>query len=948
MIHIFVLLMNRSMKKILYIFLMLSLLASCADYPVYREISSDEQKRVDSIVRSQQGIDSLTAVAERFMAEGCLVGEVAVYRELGRALRNATRYQEAIDAHSKGLEIAKDIRDTLQVIQALNNIGTVYRRMGMLEEAASWHYQGLTWCERWSDTSAVALKNRVVSLNGLGNVHLSMGKDSLALTSFREALKGETRLGSATGMAINYANIGAIWESYGQTDSARVYYGLSLECNVKAGSDLGISLCHTHFGRLAEAEEDLHTAFKEYKSAYEVLSKGPDKWHWLESCISLSRVSMRMEDMSAARRYLSSALQVAEGLNSAAHLADICYQYYQMDNMEGRYHSALQWLEKYTEYVSSLYAQRNEDAIFELRSEYERERNSNEIKHIKEAHSQKLRRDRIILISTSIALVFAALAIVFLVYYLRQRSRNNRILKAMDNTKNNYFTDIAHEFRTPLTIILSAAHSIRDNIDDEGMKRDADDISRHSRGLLNLVNQILDIAKMTSGLAPDPVWRSGDVISFVSGICERNRRYALTGGIELEFIHDEASLYMDFIPDLMLRIVQNLISNALKFTGEGKKVCVSMEHIRGECNDADLVRISVKDEGMGMSQEQVADIFKPFYQADVPQKDMGTGLGLKLVKLAAETMGGSVKAESILGKGSEFIVTLPVCHGIAVDGIPDRTENEYDCVLRSDDLSISDYNGVGSDLPRILIVEDRPEVAKWEMRQLGSDYAFYFASDGEKGLEKALEIIPDMIVTDVMMPDMDGFEMCRRVRESELLCHIPVVMVTARATLEDRLKGLEAGADAYLEKPYDEHELDLRVRKLLQQRTVLKKVFSEQMDRQEGTSPASYSERDQAFVDKLDAALEDAFASGKVDCEELAAIMCVGRAQLNRKIKAITGCRTTEYILMARLSKARKLLRTTDLSVGEISMRCGIEDVGYFSTLFRKHTGVTPTAYRNS
>lgn len=120
------------------------------------------------------------------------------------------------------------------------------------------------------------------------------------------------------------------------------------------------------------------------------------------------------------------------------------------------------------------------------------------------------------------------------------------------------------------------------------------------------------------------------------------------------------------------------------------------------------------------------------------------------------------------------------------------------------------------------------------------------------------------------------------------------------------------------------------------------------MDRQEGTSPASYSERDQAFVDKLDAALEDAFASGKVDCEELAAIMCVGRAQLNRKIKAITGCRTTEYILMARLSKARKLLRTTDLSVGEISMRCGIEDVGYFSTLFRKHTGVTPTAYRNS
>jgi CheY-like chemotaxis protein len=331
---------------------------------------------------------------------------------------------------------------------------------------------------------------------------------------------------------------------------------------------------------------------------------------------------------------------------------------------------------------------------------------------------------------------------------------------------------------------------------------------------------------------------------------------------------------------------------------------------------------------------------------------MGTGLGLSVVKFSAEAMNGRVSVESILGEGSEFIVTIPVRHDKAVsevEGEQDQSDAVY--VPEPDGVQTADALSQDQDVPRILIVEDTPEVARWEMRQLDSSYAFYFASDGAEGLRKAEEIVPDLIISDVMMPVMDGVEMCRHIRESELLCHIPVIMVTAKVDHEDRLKGLEAGADAYLEKPYDETELDLRVRKLLQQRILLKNMFSERFesaDVSSVTEDPGYSAADRAFLEKFDELLEDAFVSGKVACEDLASAMCIGRTQLNRKIKAITGYKTSEYILMARLAKAKKLLSTTSMPVGEVALSCGIEDVSYFSTLFRKHTGLTPSAFRNS
>ena len=858
---------------------------------------------------------------------------VLFYKGQGKDYRNSGLYKEAIASHERGLQLAQHINDTLEIVQAFNNIGTVYRRMGLLEEAAFWHYKALNCCDQWNDKeSPTSLKNRVISLNGIGNVHLSFGNDDLAMEAFREALKGESRLGSATGLAINYANIGAIFEDRHQLDSAGYYYGQSLMYNESSGNMLGVALCRTYFGRLAEMQENYNEALENYKSAYTLLHDGKDKWHFLQASVALTRISLILGNDRAAAEYSDEALAVAQEIGSLAHLTEIYNQKYRLSRKSGNYRQALMWLEKATENSESLAQERSEKEIYDLRASYEKERSQLEMNHIQKIHLEDSRRKNMMLMGAIIILVLSILTICVFGYANLLRSRNYRILKDLEKTKNNYFTNIAHEFRTPLTVILSAARSIRANAaENVDIQEDSKDIVTHSTELLSLVNQVLDVAKMTSGIAPDPVWRNGNVVGFVSGVCERYARFAEEKNVALSFESAENEVVMDFVPDFLVRILQNLLSNALKFTSKGGAVKVSLRRA------GESLQLSVADTGSGMNDEQLEEIFKPFYSGT---GDMGTGVGLAVVKLSVEAMGGIVKVYSQVGVGSEFVVTLPIRNMVPEKLVVDEASLGEDKICQTD-CSQENVDIQEEGAPRILIVEDKPEVARWEMRHLDAGYAFYFATDGVQAFQKAEEIVPDLIITDVMMPVMDGLEFCRKVRASELLSHIPVIMVTAKAEHEDRLRGLEAGADAYLQKPYDDKELSMRVRMLLDQRAMLRRKYSDSLDNEE-----IYSVMDKAFLDKFHTALEAAFDRGKVDCEELASELCIGRVQLNRKLKAITGFKTTEYILNIRIAKAKHLLSTTDFAIGEVALKCGIEDVGYFSTIFRKNVGVSPTSYR--
>ncbi|MGM9705288.1 MAG: response regulator [Prevotella sp.] len=925
----------------------LHILFACNDNAA-KTYSDEEKAKTDSVVIANRNIDSLTVLAERFKKGGDGYGEIAAYRELGKCLREDSRFEDAINAHKKGLECAVKACDTLQIIQALNNIGTNFRRMGILDEASSYHYQALTLYEAYSDKeSKAARKSRVISLNGIGNVHLTLDNREAADSVFRMALAGEQELGSALGQAINCANIGSIFESNGQADSAWHYYRLSMKFNREEKSDLGISLCHTHFGRLYEKENKLDSAVNEYSQAYRLMQDNSDTWHWLESCLALARVYIEKGNLTAAAEYLDKAKATAKEINSLEHLAEAYRLEYMWNRQRGDYRAALESFIKSDEYADSVSNDKNVKHIQNVRVKYERERKDNEINLIQTNYeNEKLIRQTSLVIFV-ILLVLACVIIAFMWFAIRMRSQKQEIMRQTEKMRTNFFTNITHEFRTPLTIIQAAAQEIRNMSEtDSDIHRNATNIIRQEKGLLLLINQILDITKMTSVGVQATAWKHGDIVEFIKILCESYKSYASNKGIELVYAPQQERLEIDFIPDYMQKTIQNLISNAIKFSGTGSSILVTTR-TKGRA-----VQIYVSDTGIGMTAEQKENIFKPFYQAD-NNTNIGTGIGLSLVKLAVENMRGKIEVHSAPDEGTVFIITLPITRDTEVEDVSDITEQ---VVVDATELPIED-NDVptedsyddeeDNDTVRILIIEDTADVAYYMKRQLNPDYNYYFAADGNEGLQKAELLVPDLIITDIMMPGMDGFELCKEVRHSELLNHIPVIMVTAKATHEDRLHGLEVGADAYLEKPFHADELYVRVEKLMEQRRLLRRKYSSEIEDISEPETTPTTDFNKIFLDKLTGAIHEELEKGKMDYDALAYNMCLSRAQLNRKVKAITGYTTTNLILQVRISLAKHLLDTTEDSIGDIAMKCGMDNNSYFSSLFKKSTGMTPMQYKN-
>lgn len=959
-----------------FVILLTTILFSSCHSTDYTNNNNEEKKKIaDSVVFANLNIDSLHRYLSIFQKEGNTYGEIITLRELGNCYRNASMFSEALEYHKQGLNFAKHSYDTINIIQALNNIGTDYRRLSILDEASSYHYQAITYCDLYSDkTSKKAIKNKVISLNGIANVQMSLGNNSVADSILRVALRGEEQLGSDIGQAINYANIGAILEGKGDLDSAKYYYQKSFEHNIRANSNLGISLCHTHFGRLYEKQKKYKEAEKEYIQAYKVMENSSDTWHWLESCISLSRVNMLMGNLDKATVYLTRAKYSAIDTKSIGQLAEVYELEHHLLKRKGRMSEALNALTKSNEYSKQIANEKNITHMQNIRVKYEQEKKVAELHRLKNSHNEERRRITMVIYLIMVVLIMAVLLIAFLLNSIRLRSKNQQILQELERTRVNFFTNVTHEFRTPLTIISAAANDIIANArGDIKLKKDASDIIRNSKVMLNLVNQMLEISKMNSKYSRVLNYRHGDIISFISMVTEGCSHFGEKKRVKIIYTPHIERLYMDFIPEYIIRILHNLISNAVKFSQKDSEVHIDLRYSQ---NSHSTIQIIVSDTGKGFDEQQKSNIFKPFYQASEDSEFIGTGIGLSLVKLTVEAMDGNIEVLSSSDKGSSFIINLPITQKKDNTLPLEMTEWDFDSndIQQEEDFLENQVLG-DKDAPIILIIEDKPEVAYWQMHQLDQKYNFYFAPDGVSGLKKAEEIVPDLIITDIMMPGMDGFELCQKIRSSELLSHIPVIIVTARTSKEDRIKGLQAGADSYIEKPFDGDILQTRVKMLLEQRDKLKQFFSElssnailgtnpnseinpykpNCDENNGTADNKLSEnkginfcKDKAFIDKLNELIQSQMENGCIDYVELGCKFSITRIQLNRKIKAITGMTTTEYILQLRISLAKKLLSTTDLPIGEIAFKCGVDDVSYFSALFKKHTGTSPTLYRNN
>ena len=771
------------MKRTVIIFsILLSFITfSCKDDTIKYSNSYDAEAA--AIADSVRDIESLERYVEHYESLNEKRAALLVRQKLGSELRNKSDFYTAVEVHSKCIADAEEIKDTLQLIIALNNQGTNFRRIGDLEQASNNHYRALELCDHTlNDTSFIARKNRVRTLNGLGNVMLSLGNDEVAEEMFRRALKGEKELRSATGQAINYANIGAIKERSGEMDSARIYYNMSMEKNRECNNLIGISLCYQNIGELDEGAGKYNEARDNYLKSYEIGLQTKDVWHWLNSCTALAALCLKEGEMDEAEKYNNEALSSAIRINAKGRLSYLYTLQAEIDEKRGDFKKALEHTKISIAYKDSADIEENRIHTQNLRVNYEINKR---IKDVEEAEAKALHEKEmrdITLWSSIVTIILVLLAAGALVKAGIERKKRNILLEKTNRERQEFYRGITHQLRTPLTVVIGMTHELERFIpdDNEVAQKEFEAVTRKSKELLDLVTEMI------------------------------------------------------------------------KFN-------------QGERDDL-----------------EVTELPKAEYQH----------------------------------------------YGIDL--------------LNSNGEESDDY---------ILVAEDDNDVALLITQMLKNQgYRFHWAHNGRDAYEYIKENMPRLIITDIMMPEMDGLELIKAIRGNEDTAHLPIIVVSARTENNDRLAGFDAGAEVYLGKPFIPDELLMMVRKLLEQRELLKKKYSQQIaeaanvDNDEISKGRNRTERD--FIKRINEYISENIMDCGLNAAMLADHMIMSIATLNRKINSITGTNTTNYIRQRKLARAKYLLKNSSMSMGEIQVVCGFETPSYFSRTFRAEYGITPTECR--
>jgi len=550
-------------------------------------------------------------------------------------------------------------------------------------------------------------------------------------------------------------------------------------------------------------------------------------------------------------------------------------------------------------------------------------------------HEQKEKR---ILTIAGIAMVLLLLVMVAaLVYVRRLRKQNQVLLKRMGLLRDNFYTNVTHELRTPLTLILGLSKELhQDKALSEDARSKVQTIEKQGDSLLTLINQLLDFARVRSAV-DSPEWTNADLSVHLGMIVESYRDFAAKRNIDLQFVAN-GPMQTDFVPEYINKVVNNLLSNAFKFTPRYGRVSVKVAR-----EGANAV-ISVIDTGVGIASETIPHLFEPFYKVGADASQQGTGIGLALVRQIVGELDGCIMVESVPEKGSTFVVRLPIRNVCKPSNMVARHGNTP--LLPQTEERLDNEANHNNDEQRMLIVEDNADLGAYIGSLFSAHYAVYYATNGTEALSKAMELVPDIIITDRMMPGIDGLEVCRKVRQSDVLNHIPIVVVTGKITEQERLEGIKAGADAYINKPFNSEELITMVEKLLDRHQNLRKKYAENSN--ETTEENDHrTEAERQFLTKVADFTYLLLDNHALDVNALAEKLNMSVRQFHRKLVALTGNTPGVFILNLKMQKAKLLLETKyELTIEDISERCGFEHASSFYHAFKKAFGITPSEYR--
>ena len=524
---------------------------------------------------------------------------------------------------------------------------------------------------------------------------------------------------------------------------------------------------------------------------------------------------------------------------------------------------------------------------------------------------------------------------------LRLKEIEKERIQELEQVKTHFFTNISHELRTPLTLITSPLEKyfISNASLNKDQKTKINSIYQNAQKLLRLINQLLDLSKIESGNV-QPVVEKHDLIRQLHSIKQSFDAYAQQKQIKLKWDAPVESLFVYYDADIIEKCVTNLLSNAFKFTPEEGIIGIRLElHkvYQGTTESIKRVSIHVSDTGKGISAEHIQHIFDRFYQIPEKVDRVGTGVGLSLCKELMEVHRGSIEVQSDLGAGSDFKIHFPVTleafdpAWVKSGALPVVTESMSERVVT-----------IQQEKQILLIVEDHTEMRAFIREIFEGTFQVIEADRGETGLEMALTYLPDVVITDWMMPGMSGVNLCKAIRKNAKTSHIPVVILTSKSSQESQIEGMQSGADDFISKPFHADILELRVAKLLETKERLRKSWQESVLNQDLQKEVVFEDE---FLSKATQVVIAHLDEVDFDVEHLEQAMDMSKMQLYRKLKMLTSLAGNEFIRSIRLQQARLLLEKGQLNVSEIAYQVGFNDPAYFTRAFKKQYGFAPKTF---
>ncbi len=950
---------------------------------LYLQIAKQYQSNNDSL-----SIDySIKAVkgAKKFNLQ---LIEAQALENMGVSYCNQARYQIALDTLMSALKIYEKLNFPQEATLCLNNIGNTYDYLSNFENAEKYYNKALGLAKRYKNRY-----NESLVVFNLGNIYLKQYKYSKALENFLVSLAIEEQMGNEIGVAyclndlamiyevlhlydrqensikraleifkkkgyvfeesVLLNNLGDFYLSQKFYDKAIENYFLSAKTKESINHVGGLILTYSKIGDVYFTQNITDSAELYYQKAYNIAQKTGFNVNKSSVLLGMGKIHFNKKQYNKAKNAFEECYEIATKGEMNELRRDVLLELYKTDSALGDVAGSNRALRKAYELAQALNDKEAKQRIGEMMFTFETEKKDREIALQKSINNKQ----RMLLWAAIVFIVFVTFLSVIIFIQFRNIKKNNQLLalqkaeidakniklRELDELKSRFFTNISHEFRTPLTLVTGNLELLHDKAESSGEDVETYNIMlRHSRRLLDLINQLLEISKLEKNKMKLFI-HYGNVGEFVFRIVSSFESWAVEKNLIFDYTQIDKSGNCWFDADKLEKVITNLISNAIKYTTEGSITIKSK--ITGN-----QFMVEITDTGPGLTTNELGHIWELFYQAGAQADKLyeGSGIGLALVKELVKLMQGEISVSSQPGKGTSFSITLPVDYEqseniVIVENAESKT---YEPIVANENthkkgLHSGPVQNTNSEM--VLVIEDNDDLRHFICSNLLANYRIIEAVDGIDGLEKAFVSVPDLIITDVMMPRMNGLEMTKKIKTDERTSHIPVIMLTARVAHEHVIEGLEMGTDEYLPKPFSIKELLLRINNILRTKQQIREKLKVSNDLY--APDVHISSVDERFLKKALDIIEAHIEDCDYEVIQFCADLGMSRTNLHRKLKAITGQSTTEFIRNTRLKRAALLLKNNAGTVSEIAYQTGFTNLSYFTKSFKDLYGVTPSEY---